>query len=395
MTENTVLYDPQNFLRMDGIDDLERLTPEPNPFWNRRRFEVTWALADMAGLTRQNGIKLEPMRMADREEIAIFHDSSYIETVELFGNTGVAFSSRFGLDTDDCPVFQDMHKYAAYPVGTTIDAVLDVSEGGFRNAVSFYGGLHHAMESRAAGFCYYNDCAVSIKMYRQMFPKKKVLYIDTDVHHGDGTQNAFYLDPNVLTISLHEYSMGFFPQTGRAEEIGAGPGKGYAVNLPLPPLTDDVEYWRAFEDVVIPLWQSYKPDLVFWEVGADAHIGDPLADMMLTYDTYYRLGKTIRELVYNGKRQLVAVGGGGYNPVSTAKVWSIILSEIAGVSLPAILPPEWVELCKSNGLEINRSGWTDRPTRMDEEHHSKIRRAVDETIDKVKEKVFPIHGIAR
>ncbi len=349
----------------------------------------------MAGMTDHENIRLESMRMADRDELAIYHEKSYIETVELFGNTGVAFSSRFGLDTEECPVFQDVHKYAAYPVGTTIDAVLDVTEEQFTSAVSLFGGLHHAMETKAAGFCYYNDCAVAIKMYRQMYPTKRCLYLDTDVHHGDGTQNAFYLDPNVMTISLHEYSMGFFPQTGRAEEIGAGAGKGYTVNVPLPPLTDDFEYWRVFEDVVVPLWRSYKPDLVFWEVGADAHIGDPLADLMLTYDTYQRLAKTVNQLVHEGNKQLVVVGGGGYNPVSAAKVWTTVLSEIAGVPLPPTLPDEWVELCKSYNLTMERDGWTDRPTRSDDEHQPKIRRAIDDAIQIIKERIFPIHGLEK
>ncbi|MFW9921004.1 MAG: acetoin utilization protein AcuC [Candidatus Thorarchaeota archaeon] len=395
MPERTVLYNPKEFLLLDGIDELEQSTPTPNPFWNRRRFEVTWNLPVMAGLTEHKNIRLEAMRMADRDELAIFHEKSYIETVELFGNTGVAFSSRFGLDTDECPVFQDVHKYAAYPVGTSIDAVLDVTEEQFTSAVSFFGGLHHAMETKAAGFCYYNDCAVAIKMYRQMYPTKKCLYLDTDVHHGDGTQNAFYLDPNVMTISLHEYSMGFFPQTGRAEEIGAGPGKGYTVNVPLPPLTDDFEYWRVFEDIVVPLWKSYKPDLVFWDVGADAHIGDPLADLMLTYDTYHRLAKTVNQLVHQGNKQLVVVGGGGYNPISAAKVWTIVLSEIAGVALPPTLPEKWLDLCRSYNLTMERDGWTDRPTRSDDDHQPKIRRAIDDAMQVIREKIFPIHGLEK
>ncbi|MFW9908681.1 MAG: hypothetical protein ACFFEF_08900 [Candidatus Thorarchaeota archaeon] len=393
MREKTALYDSSIFLKMEGLDDLERMRAEPNPFWNKARFDMAWSLPVMSGILDSEYITPQPMRMATRQELLLFHDVSYIETMELFGNTGSAFSSRFGLDTDDCPVFPGMHEYAAYPVGATIDAIMGVAEGKFNNAMSFFGGLHHAMPSRASGFCYYNDCAIALRKYRQTYPDKKVLYLDTDVHHGDGTQAAFYDDPKVLTISMHELSMGFFPGTGRPEEIGVGEGKGYTVNIPLPPLTDDVEFWRAFEDIVVPLWLAYKPDMVFWDVGADAHIGDPLADLMLTYDTYHRLSKTVRQLVHLGERKLVVVGGGGYNPISAAKVWTIVLSNIAGMSLPPIEPPEWVKLCLSYGLKMPRLGWTDRPTRLDEEHYSKIHRAIDETITKVKTLIFPIHGI--
>ncbi len=391
----TALFDPIDFLAMDGIDHLQRLRAEPNPFWNRARFEVTWNLPLLAGMTENDAIALEPMRMATRDELSLFHDPSYIETLELFGNSGVAFSSRFGLDTDECPVFENVHKYAAFPVGAAVDAILKVASGKYNSAMSFFGGLHHAFESQAAGFCYYNDCVIAIKKYREMHPNKHVLYLDTDVHHGDGTQAAFYADPNVLTISMHEHSMGFFPGTGVPEEIGIGEGKGHSVNIPLPPLTDDVEFWKAFEDVVVPLWTTYKPDMVFWDVGADAHIGDPLADMMLTYDTYHRLSMTIRQLVHLGKRKLVVVGGGGYNPVAAAKIWTMVLADIAGVALPAVLPIEWLKLCHKYGLTMTRSGWTDRPTRMAEDHYPNVSRAVDDTISKVKNLIFPIFGLEK
>ncbi len=395
LSDKTALYDSSVFLDMSGLDDPVLSGPDPNPFWNKARFEMAWNLPVMCRILDSEEITLQQMRIATRNELSLFHDVSYIETMELFGNTGTAFSARFGLDTPECPVFQDMHIYAAYPVGTAIDAVLGVEEGKFKNAMSFFGGLHHAMESRAAGFCYYNDCVIAMKKYREKYPHKKVLYLDTDVHHGDGPQAAFYDDPNVLTISMHELSMGFFPGTGRPEEIGIGEGKGYTVNIPLPPLTDDSEFWRVFEDVVVPIWLAYKPDLVFWDVGADAHLSDPLADLMLTYDTYHRLSKTVRQLVHLGERKLVVTGGGGYNPVAAAKIWTIVLSNIAGMALPPTLPPEWVKLCHSHGLKLPRSGWTDRPTRIDEEHYIKIRRAIDEAIDKIHNLIFPIHGLEK
>ncbi|MGY5875261.1 MAG: histone deacetylase [Candidatus Thorarchaeota archaeon] len=395
MSRLTALYDPLEMLKLDGIDELDRTRPEPNPYWNRARFEITWNLPVMAGMVENERISPQPMRQAARHELALYHDPSYIETVELFGNMGYAYSSRLGLDTDECPVFQDMDRYASYPVGSTVDAVLSVARGDYEDAMSFYGGFHHATKDNAAGFCYYNDCVVAIKKYKEKYPDKKVLYLDTDVHHGNGVQEAFYDDPNVLTISIHELSMGFFPGTGRPEEMGIGEGKGYSVNIPLPPLTDDVEYANAFEDIVIPIWLAYKPDLVMWNAGADAHMQDPLADLMLTYETYHRLSMTVRQLVHLGNRQLVILGGGGYNPVPTAKIWTILLADLADIALPPVIPAEWIKLCHDYGYEVPRGGWTDRPRRMPEDHHTKIQRAVDESTSKVKELIFPIFGLEK
>ena len=349
----------------------------------------------MSGLIKSDRISLHQMRLATREELGLYHDPSYIETLELFGNMGSAFSSRFGLDTDECPVFHQVDKYASYPVGATIDAVMGVADGKFEDAMSIIGGFHHAYSSNAGGFCYLNDTVVAIKKFQEKYPGKKVLYLDTDVHHGDATQEAFYHDPSVLTISTHELSMGFFPGTGRPEEIGIGEGKGYSVNIPLPPLTDDFEYWKAFEELVVPIWLAYKPDLVFWNAGADAHMDDPLSDLLLNLDTYYRLSKTVRQLAHLGNKKLVIVGGGGYHPVAAARVWTVLLADLADIALPPLVPAQWIELCHSHGFEVKRGGWTDRPQRMYAEHESKVKRAVDETIEKVKELIFPTFGLEK
>ncbi|MCF2138407.1 MAG: acetoin utilization protein AcuC [Candidatus Thorarchaeota archaeon] len=393
MTGVTALYDPEKILVLDGMDEIERAEDAPNPFWNRTRFDITWNLPQMAGLTDASNIVIEQMRLATNEELTLFHDRSYVETLDLFGNMGAAFSTRFGLPSPECPIFSNVNEYARYTVGATIDAVLGVAEGRFKNAMSFYGGFHHALPSKGAGFCYLNDCVVAIKVLKQRHPNMNVLYLDTDVHHGDGVQAAFYDDPSVLTISMHEKSMGFFPMSGGAEEIGVGEGKGYSVNIPLPPLTDDVEYARAFEEIVLPLWENYRPDLVFWNVGADAHMNDPLADLTLTLDTYQRLSRTVREMVHLHKQKLVLVGGGGYDPVTTARVWSLILADVSGQCLPSTVPVEWAKLCEQRGFKVTRLGWTDRPPRIDASHLSKIRVAVDRAIDTVKELVFPIHDL--
>ncbi|MFW9968440.1 MAG: histone deacetylase [Candidatus Thorarchaeota archaeon] len=395
MSHLTAVFSPEELLKMDGIDELDTMRMQPNPFWNRPRLDITWGLPVMSGLLQSDRISLHQMRLATREELGLYHDPSYIETLELFGNMGSAFSSRFGLDTDECPVFHQVDKYASYPVGATIDAVMGVADGKFEDAMSIIGGFHHAYSSNAGGFCYLNDTVIAIKKFKEKYPNKKVLYLDTDVHHGDATQEAFYHDPSVLTISTHELSMGFFPGTGQPEEIGIGEGKGYSVNIPLPPLTDDFEYWKAFEELIVPIWLAYKPDLVFWNAGADAHMDDPLADLLLNLDTYYRLSKTVRQLAHLGNKKLVIVGGGGYHPVAAARVWTVLLADLADIALPPLVPAQWIEMCHKYGFEIKRGGWTDRPQRMYAEHESKVKRAVDETIEKVKELIFPTFGLEK
>jgi acetoin utilization deacetylase AcuC-like enzyme len=151
----------------------------------------------------------------------------------------------------------------------------------------------------------------------------------------------------------------------------------------------------VFEDAIVPLWLAYSPDFVFWDVGADAHMLDPLADLMLTNDTYNRMSKTVRQLVELSDGKLAVVGGGGYNPVSTAKIWTMVLADIAQVPLPSTLPAEWIRLCQDFDLEIKRGGWTDRPFRTEEETFVNIHRAVTDSISKVQDLLFPIHGIEK
>ena len=122
-------------------------------------------------------------------------------------------------------------------------------------------------------------------------------------------------------------------------------------------------------------------------------MNDPLTDLMLTYDTYQRMSKTVRQLVHLGTRKLVVTGGGGYNAVAAAKIWTILLADIADIALPPTIPAEWIELCQSHGFQVKRGGWTSRPFRMPSDQYPKIRRAVDDTIQKVKELIFPTFGL--
>jgi acetoin utilization protein AcuC len=154
----------------------------------------------------------------------------------------------------------------------------------------------------------------------------RVLYVDIDAHHGDGVQEIFYRDPNVLTISIHESGRYLFPGTGFIDELGEGPGLGYAVNVPMPPSSGDAAYERAFEEIVPPLFETFRPEAVVAQLGADANYADPLTDLNMTLSGYGRLVSRIKELAdLHAEGRLLALGGGGYNLKVVPIAWAIVL----------------------------------------------------------------------
>src|SRR5207302_5035241 len=173
---------------------------------------------------------------------------------------------------------QDM----ALVAGTSLACMEEVVSKRARVAFNGSGGLHHAKSDRASGFCVYNDPAIVVAALVR--DGKRVAYVDIDAHHGDGVQAAFYDTDRVLTISLHEFGLiprlgrPFFPGTGAAAERGTGKGAGYSVNVALPPYTDDLAYMRAFDAVVPPLLERFRPDVLVTQQGIDPHFTDPLTD---------------------------------------------------------------------------------------------------------------------
>lgn len=219
---------------------------------------------------------------------------------------------------------------------------------------------------------------------------KRVLYLDIDVHHGDGVQWIFYEDPRVLTISLHEDGRFLFPGTGFPDEIGRGKGKGYAVNVPLPPYTRDVSYLYAVNEIVPPLARAYRPDLIFTQTGADATYLDPLAHLKLTSRTYESVGALIDSLSKElcGGRW-VAVTGGGYDVAACARVWTLIAAEMAGATLRNPIDPGWREMC-------TRATGSAPVSLRDREESGNAERVADGVrlaVASAKEAVFPFHGL--
>lgn len=271
---------------------------------------------------------------ADDALLTSVHTPDYIEAVRRCGA-----DETYGLGTSDNPVFPGMHEVSSQVVTATVEAARQVWEGRALRASNIAGGLHHAMPSKTSGFCVYNDIAVAIHWLLD-HGVERVAYVDVDVHHGDGVQAAFWDDPRVLTVSLHETPLCLFPGTGYATEIG-GPGAlGTAVNVALPPGTDDAGWLRAYDAVVPRVVAAHRPQVLVTQHGCDSHTHDPLADLDLSVDgqraSYQALARLAEETC--GGRW-VSTGGGGYAVLHVVpRAWTHLLAIVGGSPLDPETP---------------------------------------------------------
>jgi acetoin utilization protein AcuC len=291
-------------------------------------------------LIRSTGLaefaELLPPRPATDDELAGVHSPDYIELVRRLGHgDGVSRVEMFraaaaGFASDDNPVFEQMHEASALIAGGSIVAGEAVHEGRVDHAFNPAGGLHHAMREMASGFCVYNDVAVVTAWLRER--GHRVAVVDVDVHHGDGTQASFYSDPDVLTISLHQLSRGFFPGTGYPDEVGAGAAAGFAANLPYPPFTWDEPWLRGFDEVVPTLVRRFRPTVLVTQCGCDTHLLDPLANLRCSTRIWPHVGRRFHDLAHElCEGRWVALGGGGYAVEEVVpRAWTLLFAEMSG-----------------------------------------------------------------
>ncbi len=342
-----------------------------------RRLAALIDLLESSGLWQSNDReKGLPLRPASIEELSLIHTTDYISAVQCLSTREEPGASReertarlqlalkYGFGDGDTPALPGMHEVTARIVGgslVALSAVMGLPEGGAfvseeeRPLHVFHpaGGLHHAWAERASGFCIYNDIAVAIAHVLQA-REAKVLYIDFDAHHGDGVQRLFYDDPRVMTISLHETGRYLFPGTGDVLELGNGLGRGYSVNVPLEPFTEDDSYIEAIEALLSPLVLSFAPDMIVSQHGCDTHAWDPLTHLSLTTRGIQAQVKLAHQLAhtYCGGRW-VALGGGGYDLYRVVpRAWSIVWAEMSDQPIPELLPDEWVERWRPMWLAI-------------------------------------------
>jgi acetoin utilization protein AcuC len=325
------------------------------------RVELTMALARELGVLALPSVSVLAPRPAQQDELELVHDAAYIDAVRQAGRDGLGHG-RYGLGTPDNPVFFGMHEASALVAGATLAAARAVWRGEALHAANIAGGLHHAMRRSASGFCIYNDPAIAIA-WMLAEGAQRVAYVDVDVHHGDGVQAAFYDDPRVLTISVHEHPATLFPGTGLASEIGTGDGRGYAVNVALPAGTGDAGWLRAFDAVVPPLLRSFRPEILVSQHGCDSHRLDPLAHLELSIDAQRRAALMIHDLAHEtaGGRWLLT-GGGGYQLVQVVpRSWTHLLAVAAGrpVDPGLAIPESWRSLAADRAGEDAPSVMTD------------------------------------
>jgi acetoin utilization protein AcuC len=354
------------------------------------RLKLTYDLLKETNVLDNSSVHIYLPRQASEEELLMVHSKEYIEEVKSYSKTGVGY-----LDAGDTPAFKGIHEATSLAVGGSIVAADLVMEGKATHAFNPAGGLHHAGISHAAGFCVYNDIGVAVRYLQRECGVKRVAIVDIDVHHGDGTQEIFYSDQNILTLDLHEDGHFLYPGTGFPWESGEGDARGSKVNIPLPPLTSNDCYLHAFDELVPPLLRAFNPEVIVNQFGVDTHFDDPLAHLRLTTDAYSALASKIHSLAHElcgGK--LIVLGGGGYRPENVARAWSIMFSTINGITLADKIPERWISLCRDSLKREPPSTFTDKFRRsMNNLDRERIRETIEEEIKEIKAKVFPIHGI--
>lgn len=363
-----------------------------HPF-NPLRLELTIALASQLGVL--NGVELLSPEPASDEDIKRVHDVSYMDAVREAPMVG--WDVGHGLGTADNPVFADMHEASSLVVGASLLAASRIASGASNRAVNIAGGLHHAMRDHAAGFCVYNDCAVAISWLLDN-GAERVAYIDVDVHHGDGVQAAFYDDPRVLTISLHQSPLTLWPGTGRVTELGGPGAEGTSVNIPLPPHTRDPAWLRAFHAVVPSLLGEFRPDVLVTQCGVDTHEEDPLANLWLSVDGHREIYRVLRNLAekYAGGKWL-AMGGGGYQLLRVVpRSWTHLIATVLDrdVDPETRLPHEWVNdvLRRAPGAQLPSTMGEGKDTTF-VPWDGTMREPVDAVIRDARGAVFPLHGL--
>lgn len=274
-------------------------------------------------------------RRATKDEMLSFHADEYIEFLQRVTPDNVeefaSMLTKFNIG-DDCPIFDGLYDYSSIYAGASLDASRKLISKQSDIAINWSGGLHHAKKFEASGFCYVNDIVLAILDLLRYYPR--VLYIDIDVHHGDGVQEAFYATDRVMTLSLHKYNGEYFPGTGNLDEIGTKDGKHYSLNVPLRDGIDDDSYVRLFKSILEPVLTTFQPGAIVLQCGADSLGCDRLGCFNLNTKAH---GECVRFTRSFGI-PLMVLGGGGYTPRNVSRLWTYETSICLDVEIEHRLP---------------------------------------------------------
>ncbi|NEC26480.1 acetoin utilization protein AcuC [Streptomyces sp. SID8111] len=361
------------------------------------RLALTRSLVSALGLDRE--VDVVAAKAAGESTLRLVHREDYIAAVKAASADPGSADTSYGLGTVDDPAFAGMHEVSALIAGQSVGAAEAVWRGDALHAVNFAGGLHHAMPGGASGFCIYNDASLAIARLLEL-GAERVAYVDVDVHHGDGVQAAFWEDPRVLTISLHEHPRTLFPQTGWPEETGADGAEGSAVNLALPAGTGDAGWVRAFHAVVPELLAEFRPQVLVTQHGADTHFEDPLAHLAVSLDAQRAVQVACHELAHeHADGRWVALGGGGYAVVEVVpRSWTHLVGIAAErpVDPATVIPEGWRQEVYARTRQLGPQRMTDGRWPVEwaswEAGYDPADR-LDQAIRSTRRAVFPLRGM--
>jgi len=328
----------------------------------------------LASVGAEPGLAPEP---APEGDLALCHAREYIAEVRRFSEDPLGPpAAGIGWGGDN-PAFAGMHDAAAMVAGGSLRAIEAILRGDVEHAFHPGGGLHHAMRERASGFCIYNDPALAIARARR--DGLRVLYVDLDVHHGDGVEALFRDDPGVLTISFHEDGRYLFPGSGAAGDVGRGNAAGTIVNVPFEPHAGDAAWLPAVRSIVPPLAAAFGPDLVVSQHGADSHAWDPLAHLRVTTTAMGAAARILDAIAHRHARgRWLSTGGGGYDAYRVVpRSWSLVWLAGAHRDAPGLTPApwrdRWAQEAARHGQTPLPESFTDEPNvgeRVDTRHQA-------------------------
>lgn len=338
-----------------------------------RRFGPGISLLETLGAVP--GLAPEP---ATDDELEWVHEARYLDAVKSFSRQPMA-DHRAGIGPGDTPAFAGMHEASAAVAGGSLRAMEVILRRAVLHAFHPGGGLHHAMPARASGFCVYDDPALAIARARR--DGLRVMYIDLDVHHGDGVQAIHWSDPGVLTLSIHETGRTLFPGTGFEDELGGGAAVGTKVNIPLDAGTGERGWLSALELVLPALADRFRPEVIVSQHGADAHAFDPLAHLRITTTAMGAAARLIDGLAHqHAAGRWLSTGGGGYDVYRVVpRTWSLVWLAAAHREVPSVISEAWRDRWAA---DAEHYGQSPIPTTFEDEPNAGLPRGpMDEQLD--------------
>ncbi len=303
---------------VEGKDLLLYSFPPPHPFTGER-VQIFW---DELRKRKLDVERLQPQK-AESNLIRLFHTEEHVKFVEQASNLGYG-----ALDDGDTPAFKGVFGATQFAVGSTLSAVDMVMNRKIDHTFNPVGGLHHARRNSSAGFCVFNDIGIAIELLRKEYKVNRILYVDIDVHHGDGVYYSYESDPNLFIFDIHEDGRYLYPGTGSSSEEGEGKARGTKVNVPLAPGSGDAEVMRQ-----LPRLEEFagraRPEFIIFQCGADGLGGDPIAGLNYTASVHRTVGALLHRISHEFcSGRIVALGGGGYLPANCANAWVAVVESL-------------------------------------------------------------------